>query len=222
MGRNGRLLLQARQSRWAGTGDAPSRAMRRGTVAVASARSGCPSNAKFGVQRPAASLREPARRSSSHRRGSNGSCTAPRVGCEASPPRPDGTTRCWPTRSSSPPVRRRRRDCCGAAVVGTTRPGLTLRCTRHAGRALELRLRRVFAWRGGAAERGGSRVSRIRRRADRGHLHAEAARSSPATGPSCWLDRAPQIRNIPGAMVADRGVGTVRFRCRGRRRHSSE
>ncbi len=119
-------------SRWAG-GRRPSRAMRRGAVAVASARSAAPATPSSACT--STPCRKPARpaRGSSPGRGSNGSCTAPGgpMACEpAGPTAPHST--CWPTRSSSPPVRRRRQDCCGAAVlVGTRDWATTLRCTRQ-------------------------------------------------------------------------------------------
>lgn len=131
MGRNGRLLLQAAKS--LGWRAAPTRAMRRGAVAVASARSAAPATPSSACT--STPCRKPARpaRGSSPGRGSNGSCTAPGgpMACEpAGPTAPHST--CWPTRSSSPPVRRRRQDCCGAAVlVGTRDWATTLRCTRQ-------------------------------------------------------------------------------------------
>lgn len=169
MGRNGRLLLQAAKS--LGWRAAPIPRNAPGCRGCCQCAIGCPSNAKFGVhlnalpQACAAGARiiSWARvERILHRAGRA-------YGVRAR--RPDGTTL----------------DVLADAVVvaagATETPGLLRRsglgghatgpqpCAapgNYAGRALRRRRLRVAR---GAAERGGSRVSRIRRRADRGHLH---------------------------------------------------
>ncbi len=196
----GRLLLQAAKSLgWA----AP--IPRNAPVAVASARSAAPATPP-GVHLNALGRKSLRGRRADHLLGAGRSCTAPGGLWRASPPGPtQGTTLRRAGRRSSSPLRdgdarSLRRSW---VLVGTrdwATPALRTRQLCWPGLDDD-----VFAWRG-AAERGGSRVSRIRRRrADRSHLHTAArGRWSLAMGRAHSRARPGAGIATFGAMVADR------------------